>query len=151
MQLLLFSNFLVQQALHLYNKVRGQGRVMVKVRCQRKPYFLSSCYKINSKLGVKVAYGLSLTWLILEADQPWPSWFSLPVENCLPLCQILKLYHVVPHMKALDKCFPHQVIFLRYDVIWWRHNVKTYFYPKIECSCFPSKDHHRWHILVSGA
>jgi hypothetical protein len=28
---------------------------------------------------------------------------------------------------------------------------KTYFYPKIEIFLFPSKDHHRWHMLELGA
>jgi hypothetical protein len=51
---------------------------------------LSSFYQINSKLGVKVAYGLPLTWLIFGADRSWPSWVSLRVEICLPEGQILK-------------------------------------------------------------
>jgi hypothetical protein len=42
-------------------KVKGQGHNMVKVSCQRNPYFLSSFYQINSKLGVKVAYELPLS------------------------------------------------------------------------------------------
>jgi hypothetical protein len=44
--------------------VKSQGHVKVKVGCQRNPYFLNSCYQINSKLGVKVAYGLPLSGLI---------------------------------------------------------------------------------------
>jgi hypothetical protein len=35
---------------------------------------------------------------------------SAEVENCVPEGQILKSkerYRVVPHMKALDKCFPY--------------------------------------------
>jgi hypothetical protein len=40
---------------------QGQGHVMVKVGYQRNPYFLSSSFQINSKLGVKVAYGLPLS------------------------------------------------------------------------------------------
>jgi hypothetical protein len=38
----------------------------------------------------------------------------------LPNGQILKSkepYHVVPHMKNLDECFPDQVKLWRYDVI----------------------------------
>jgi hypothetical protein len=79
------QHFLAQYALHLYNiscivvtelqelhwwhhfkvKVKGQGHIMIKVGCQRNPYFLSSFYQINSKLGVKVAYGLPLSRLFL--------------------------------------------------------------------------------------
>jgi hypothetical protein len=99
---------LPRQALHQYNisciavpqwqelhwwhhfKVKGEGYIMVKVGCQRNPYFLSSFYQINSKLGVKVAYGLPLSWLIFGADQPWPSWVLLRVKICLPSGQILK-------------------------------------------------------------
>jgi hypothetical protein len=40
---------------------QGQGYIMVKVGCQRNPYFLSSFYQINSKLGVKLAYELLLS------------------------------------------------------------------------------------------
>jgi hypothetical protein len=40
---------------------QGQGHIMVKVGCQRNPYFFSSFYQINSKLGVKVAYELPLS------------------------------------------------------------------------------------------
>jgi hypothetical protein len=43
---------------------QGQGYIMVKVGCQRNPYFLSSFNQINSKLGVKVAYGLPLSLLL---------------------------------------------------------------------------------------
>ena len=104
------DSFLTQQALHPYNiscivvpqwhpshwwhhfkvKVKGQGHIMVKVGCQRNPYFLSSFYQINSKLGVKVASELPLSWLVFGADRPWPSWVSLRVEICLPQGQILK-------------------------------------------------------------
>ena len=98
----LSDTFLTQQALHLYNiscivvpqlgstywwhhfkvKVKGQGHIVVKVGCRRNPYFLSSFYQINSKLGVKVAYGQPLSWLIFGTDQPWPSWVSLRGEIC---------------------------------------------------------------------
>jgi hypothetical protein len=37
---------------------QGQGHIMVKVGCQRNPYFLS---QINSKIGVKVASELPLS------------------------------------------------------------------------------------------
>jgi hypothetical protein len=40
---------------------QGQGHNMVKVGCQRNPYFFSSFYQINFKLGVKVAYELPLS------------------------------------------------------------------------------------------
>jgi hypothetical protein len=43
--------------------------------------------------------------------------------------QILKskeLYRVVPQMKGLDEHFPNQLKFWRYDVIWWRNNVKSF-------------------------
>ena len=104
------QHLLPRQALHQYNiscivvtkwrelhwwqnfkvKVKGQGHIMVKVGCQRNPYFLSSFYQINSKLGVKVASELPLSWLVFGADRPWPSWVSLRVEICLPQGQILK-------------------------------------------------------------
>jgi hypothetical protein len=78
------ESFLTQQALHPYNiscivipqwqpthwwhhfkvNVNGQGHAIVRVGCQRNPYFLSSFYQINSKLCVKVANGLPLSWLI---------------------------------------------------------------------------------------
>jgi hypothetical protein len=95
-----FSIFLSKQALYLYNiscivdnlwqsshwyhhskvKVKDKGHFMVKAKCQRNLYFLSSCYQINCKLGVKVEYGLPLTWLVLRADQHWPSMFLLRVK-----------------------------------------------------------------------
>jgi hypothetical protein len=87
---------------------------MVKEGCQQNPYFLSSCYQINSKLSVNVGYGLPLSLLILGADRPSPSWVSLPVENLLRQGQILKSkvpYRVVPHIKELDGCFPNQLKF----------------------------------------
>jgi hypothetical protein len=143
------ESFLTQQALHLYNiycivvpqgqstrwwhHFKVKGHIMVKVGCQRNPYFLSSCYQINSKLGLKVEYGLPLSWLIF-GDQPWPSWVSLRVNICLLQGQILESkipYRVVPHIKALDECFPNQIKFWRYDVIRCRHNVKTEFSSKI--------------------
>jgi hypothetical protein len=71
-------------------KVEGQGHIMVKVGCQRNPYFLSSFYQINSNFGVKVAYELPLSWFIFGADRPLPSWVSLRVEICLLQGQILK-------------------------------------------------------------
>jgi hypothetical protein len=75
------ESFLIQQALHPYNisctvvpqwlpthwchqfkvKVKHQGHAMIKVGCQRNPYFLSSFYQIKSKLGVKVACCLLLS------------------------------------------------------------------------------------------
>jgi hypothetical protein len=102
------DSFLTQQALHPYNiscivvpqwhptnwwhhfKVKGQGHVMVKVWCQWNPYFLSTFYQINSKLGVKVANDLPLSWIIFRADWRWPSWVSLRVKVCLPQCQIFR-------------------------------------------------------------
>jgi hypothetical protein len=72
-------------------KVKGQGHGIMKVGCQRNPYFLRSCHQINSKLGVKVAYGLPLSWLIFAADQPWHSLISLWVKNCLSQDRILKI------------------------------------------------------------
>jgi hypothetical protein len=80
----LFSIFLAQQALHLYkslvllsindnevidaNYSKVKGHFMIKARCQRNPYFLSSCYQINSKLVLKEAYDLPLSWLVLRAN-----------------------------------------------------------------------------------
>jgi hypothetical protein len=75
---------------HFKVKVKGQGHTMVKVCCERNPYFLSSFYQIKSKLGVKVASELPLSWLVFWADRPSPSWVSLRVEICLPQGQILK-------------------------------------------------------------
>jgi hypothetical protein len=51
------------------------------------------------------------------------------VENDVPKGQILKStkpYCVVPHMKALHECFPDQIKFWRYDIIWWRNDVKSF-------------------------
>jgi hypothetical protein len=76
---------------HFKVKVEGQGHIMVKVGYKRNPYFLSSFYQINSKLCVKVAYGLPLGWLVFGVDQLWPPLVSLRVEICLPQGQILKL------------------------------------------------------------
>jgi hypothetical protein len=40
---------------------QGKGQIMVKVGCQRNPYFFSTFNQINFKLGVKVAYELPLS------------------------------------------------------------------------------------------
>ena len=51
------------------------------------------------------------------------------VENGVPQGQILKSkepYHVVPQMKALDKHFQDLLKFWRYDVIWWRNDMKSF-------------------------
>jgi hypothetical protein len=108
---IIFAQYsLPQQALHQYNiscivvpqwqelhwwhhlkvNVKGQGHIIVKVGCQRNPYFLSSFHQINFKLGVKVEYWLPLSCLVFGADQPWPSWVSVWVVICLPEGQILK-------------------------------------------------------------
>jgi hypothetical protein len=57
--------------------------------------------------------------------------------------KLKKPYRVVSQMKAIDERFPGQLKFWRYDVIWWRRNVKTDFYLKNEFFSFPSKDNHR--------
>jgi hypothetical protein len=44
-----------------HSKVKSQSHFMVKAKCQRNPYILSSCYQINSQLGVKVVHGLPLS------------------------------------------------------------------------------------------
>jgi hypothetical protein len=87
--------------LHWWHHFKVKGQIMVKVGCQRNPYFFSSFYQINSKLGVKVASELQLSWLIFGADRPWPSWVSLRVEICLPQGQILKLK--VPLLNVTNK------------------------------------------------
>ena len=110
------DSFLTKQALHPHNiscivvpqwqptywwhhfkvKVKGQGHIAVKEGCQRNPYFLSSFYQINSKLGVRVAYELPLSWLIFGADRPWTSWVSLRMEICLPKSiEGTMRYHIV--------------------------------------------------------
>jgi hypothetical protein len=51
------------------------------------------------------------------------------VKNGVPQGQIFKskeLYCVVPQMKGLDEHFANQLRFWRYDVIWWRNNVKSF-------------------------
>jgi hypothetical protein len=68
------------------------------------------------------------------------------VENGVPQGQILKSrkpYCVVPHMKALHKCFSDQFQFWRYDVIWWRNDVKS-FLRRNKCTCSPPKSMHAW-------
>jgi hypothetical protein len=59
----------------LMSPFQGQGSRLFygQSRCQRNPYFFSRCYQINSKLVVKVAYGLHSADYILGADQLWPS------------------------------------------------------------------------------
>jgi hypothetical protein len=42
-------------------KIKGQGHFMVKSSGRRNPYILRSSNHTNSKLGVKVAYGLALS------------------------------------------------------------------------------------------
>ena len=54
---------------------------------------------------------------------------SARVKNGVPQGQIFKskeLYRVVPQMKGLDEHFPDQLKFWRYDVIWWRNDVKSF-------------------------
>jgi hypothetical protein len=109
------ESFLTQQAIHLYHiscivvpqwqSTHWWHHFKVKVMLwsnsgvKETLIFFSSFYQINSKLGVKVSYGLQLSWLIFGTDQPWPSRVSLRVENCLLQGQILKLmepYCAVP-------------------------------------------------------
>jgi hypothetical protein len=149
----LAQHSLPRQALHQYNiscivvikwwefhwwhhfkvKVKGQGHIMVKVGCQRNPYFLSSFYQIISKLDVKVAYELPLSWIFLG-----PISHDLHGSHCgskFPYPKVKfwnRRYHTVPyrvahHMEGIDECFPNQQKFWRYDVISWRHDVKTEF------------------------
>jgi hypothetical protein len=54
---------------------------------------------------------------------------SFRVKNGVPQGQIFKskeLYRVVPQIKGLDEHFPDQLQFCRYDVIWWRNDVKSF-------------------------
>jgi hypothetical protein len=54
---------------------------------------------------------------------------SARIKNGVPQGQIFKskeLYRVVSQMKGLDEHFPNQLKFWRYDVIWWRNNVKSF-------------------------
>jgi hypothetical protein len=75
----------------------------------------------------------SSTWsatqlITLEGRSNLTFMVSTRVKNGVPEGQILKLtkpYRVVPHMKALDECFPDQLKFWRYDVIWWHNDVKS--------------------------
>jgi hypothetical protein len=58
------------------------------------------------------------------------------VKNGVPQGQILKskkLYRVVPRMKGFDEHFANQLKFWRYDVIWWRNNVKSFCKRKRTC------------------
>jgi hypothetical protein len=51
------------------------------------------------------------------------------VKNGVPQGQIYKskeLYCVVPQIKGLDEHFPDQLKVWRYDVIWWRNDVKSF-------------------------
>jgi hypothetical protein len=40
--------------------------------------------------------------------------------------KLKELYHVAPQMKGLDEHFSNQLKYRRYDVIWWRNNVKSF-------------------------
>jgi hypothetical protein len=102
------DSFLTQQALHPYNisklslsdsqlidgtisRLRSKVKVMLWWKKDvNETLIFSSFYQINSKLGVKVANGLPLSWLFFGANQPWPSWVSLRVEICLPQGQIFR-------------------------------------------------------------
>jgi hypothetical protein len=88
---------------------------------QLQTWYESSIYSATQLIRFK-------SWLILTFRvNDW-------VKNGVSQGQILKWevpYRVVPHMKDRDECFPNQQKFWRYDVIWWRHNIKTKFSPKI--------------------
>jgi hypothetical protein len=83
---------------------------------------------MNFKLGVKVAHSLPLSWLVLRTDCWWPSQLVLGSKMVYPKVKIFKskeLYRVVPQIKGLDEHFPDQLKFWRYDIIWWRNDVKS--------------------------
>jgi hypothetical protein len=131
---LLMSIFLAQQALYQYNIILyGWPSMTIKTlmspfqsqrsssfygqsKVSMKHLFLSSS---NSKLRMKVAYGLPLSWLLLRVDRPW-SHGSRCRSNIACPKQILKStepYRVVQYMEALDECFPHQIKLWCCDVI----------------------------------
>jgi hypothetical protein len=161
-----WESILTQQALHQYKiswivvpqwqsthwwhyfkvNLKDQGHVIVKVGCERNTYFLNGCNQINSKLGVKVAYGLLLSWLIFGAEPRWPSWVSLRVGIFLPQGRI------VPYctMSGSTSCeYPWWVLSKSIKILTlWRHLVtswsKTEFPPKIQLFVF-----HLRNIIVS--
>jgi hypothetical protein len=54
---------------------------------------------------------------------------SARVQNGVSQGQIFKskeLYRVVPQIKGHDEHFSDQLTFWRYDVIWWRNDVKSF-------------------------
>jgi hypothetical protein len=111
---------------------RGQGqRPMSKlgqVIIITKTLFSSIFEWINFKLRVKVAHGLPLSWFFFEGRSTLTFMVSTWVEN-VPQGQILKLkepYGVVPQMTALDERFPDHLKYWRYNVIWWRNDVKSF-------------------------
>ena len=117
---------------HVKVKVKGQGQNVVILRGRRNPYFLSSFYLIDLKLGGNVAYVQALSWLVFGGDRPWPLGF-LHMSKKWRQGQIFmshKPYHVVPQIEGIDEYFHDQLEFWRYDVIW-RHiketsNAKTF-------------------------
>jgi hypothetical protein len=122
-------------------------------RCGPWASCFSSSDRINSKLDVKVARGLGLSWLVSGADRPRPSWLA-------PQCFIPRSNfwndgtiscNTVTSYESLNECFPYQLNCWRYVFIWQRNDKKTYFYQKFSLFSFPSKDHHRWHMLILGA
>jgi hypothetical protein len=81
------------------------------------------------------------------------------VKNGVPEGQILKLkepYRVVPHMKALDEHFLDLLNFWRYDVIWWRNDVKSFVKKKENApvynlsKCMPEWEPESMHARIWG-
>jgi hypothetical protein len=112
------QHLLPRQALHQYNiscivvsqwqelhwwhhfKVKGQGYIMVKVGCQLNSYILSSLNQTNSKLGVKVAYELPLSWLVLRSNHKWPSWLAPGSKVVYPEVKFWNCKnHIVQYLK----------------------------------------------------
>jgi hypothetical protein len=65
-----------------------------------KTLFLEYFYGINFKLGVNVAYGLPLRWLVLTANHPWPSWLTTGSKMLYPKVKFWNWrYHIVQYLK----------------------------------------------------
>jgi hypothetical protein len=93
---------------------RGERSKLGQLIILTKTLFFEYFNWINFKLGVKVAHGLPLSWLVLGADRQWASW----------LAPGSKMVH--PKGKTLDEHFSDQLKFGHYDVISWHNDVNSF-------------------------
>jgi hypothetical protein len=81
---------------------------------------------------VKVALGLPLSWVVLRGNRECPSWLAPGSKMVYPK---VKFWNCKIQMKALGEHFPDQLKFWRYDVIWWRNDVKSFVKQNTKCTC----------------